>query len=218
MSERFVITVNRQFASHGREIAKRLSEILGVPCYDGELIQEAAEELSIPEHVVEQEEETAVRQPQLATRIPFAMARNSSSTQDDIFEVQAEFMKRVVKKGSCVVVGRCSDYILSDEPNALHIYIFAEYKARLQYCIDVLERSEEGARRTLREVDAMRDSYSMQYSGYLAEDKEYKDILIDSNTMGVEKTAQYLAIAARMKFGLDENFKPVQKNESGEEK
>ena len=43
--DRFVITVNRQFASHGREIAKRLSEILGVPCYDGEMIQEAAEEI-----------------------------------------------------------------------------------------------------------------------------------------------------------------------------
>ena len=200
--DRFVITVNRQFASHGREIAKRLSEILGVPCYDGEMIQEAAEELSIPEDVVEREEETAVRQPQPATRIPFAMARNSSNTQNEIFEVQSEFMKRVVKKGSCVVVGRCSDYILSEEENALHIYIFAEYKARLQYCMEVLGRTEEDSRKALREIDEMRDSYSLEYSGYLAEDKEYKDILIDSNTMGVEATAQYLAVAARMKFGL----------------
>lgn len=87
--------------------------------------------------MVEREEETAIRQPQLATRIPFAMARNSSNTQDEIFEVQSEFMKRVVKRGSCVIVGRCSDYILADEENALHIYIFAEYKARLKYCTEV---------------------------------------------------------------------------------
>lgn len=80
--DRFVITVNRQFACHGREIAKRLSEILGVPCYDGEMIQEAAEELSIPENVVEQEEETAVRQPELITMIPFAMGKSSSHTQE----------------------------------------------------------------------------------------------------------------------------------------
>ena len=172
--DRFVITVNRQFASHGREIAKRLSEILGVPCYDGEMIQEAAEELSIPEDVVEREEETAVRQPQPATRIPFVMTRNSSNTQNEIFEVQSEFMKRVVKKGSCVVVGRCSDYILSEEENALHIYIFAEYKARLKYCMEVLGRTEEDSRKALREIDEMRDSYSLEYSGYLAEDKEYK--------------------------------------------
>ena len=92
-------------------------------------------------------------------------------------------MKRVVKKGSCVVVGRCSDYILSEEENALHIYIFAEYKARLQYCMEVLGRTEEDSRKALREIDEMRDSYSLEYSGYLAEDKQYKDILIDSNTM-----------------------------------
>lgn len=178
------------------------AEILGVPCYDAEMIPETAEELSIPEAVVEREEETAVRQPQMATRIPFAMGKNSSTTQDDIFEVQSEFMKRVVKNGSCVIVGLCSDYILSDEENDLHIYIFAEYKARLKYCMEVLGRTEEDSRRALREIDDMRDSYSMQYSGYLAEDKEYKDILIDSNTMGVEATAQYLAVAARMKFAL----------------
>lgn len=203
MDDRYVITVNRQFASHGREIAKRLSEILGIPCYDGEMIEEAAEELHIPEDEIERAEETAVRQPNFFTRVPFALGRGSTTTQDDIFEVQAEFMKRVVKKGSCVVVGRCSDYILFDEPRALHIYIFAEYKARLKYVMEVLERSEEGAKRTLRIVDEKRDAYSMEYSGYLAEDKEYKDILIDSNTLGVEKTAQYLAMAAKLKFGLD---------------
>lgn len=84
-----------------------------------------------------------------------------------------------MKKGSCVIVGRCSDHIVSEAPNVLYIYIFAEYKARRQYCMEVLGKIEAETRRTLREVGEMRDSYSMEYSGYLAEDKEYKDILIN---------------------------------------
>ena len=69
--------------------------------------------------------------------------------------------------------------------------------------MDVLGCTAQESRKKLREVDELRDSYSIHYSGYLAEDKEYKDIIIDSNTLGVEKTAQYLAIAAKMKFGLE---------------
>lgn len=201
--EKFVITVNRQFASRGREIAGRLSEILNVPCYDEELIEEVAEELELPEEYVEENEETAVRKPVPVTRIPIALGKGSSNTQDEIFEAQAAFMRKIVQEESCVIVGRCSDYILSEHKNALHVYIFAEYKARLEYCMKVLGCSAAESRRKLREVDELRDSYSIHYSGYLAEDKEYKDIIIDSNTMGVEKTAQYLAIAAKMKFGLE---------------
>lgn len=198
-----MITVNRQFASRGREIAGRLSEILNVPCYDEELIEEVAEELELPEEYVEENEETAVRKPVPVTRIPIALGKGSSNTQDEIFEAQAAFMRKIVQEESCVIVGRCSDYILSEHKNALHVYIFAEYKARLEYCMKVLGCSAAESRRKLREVDELRDSYSIHYSGYLAEDKEYKDIIIDSNTMGVEKTAQYLAIAAKMKFGLE---------------
>lgn len=201
--EKFVITVNRQYASRGREIARRLSEILEVPCYDEELIEEAARGLELPEEYVEEEEETAVRKPMPVTRIPIILGKGSSNTQDEIFEAQAAFMRKIVQEESCVIVGRCSDYILSEHKNALHLYIFAEYKARLEYCMKVLGCSASEGRRKLREVDELRDSYSIHYSGYLAEDKEYKDIIIDSNTLGVEKTAQYLAVAARMKFGLE---------------
>ena len=200
--ENFVITVNRQYASRGREVARRLSELLNVRCYDEELIEEAAEELELPEEVVGTEEETAIRKPLPITRIPILLGKGSSHTQDDIFEAQASFMRKIVKEESCIIVGRCSDYILSDHKNALHIYIFAEYKARLKYCMEALGCTALESLKKLREVDELRDSYSIQYSGYLAEDKEYKDILIDSNTMGVEKTAQFLAIAAKMKFGL----------------
>lgn len=201
--EKFVITVNRQFASRGREIARRLSEILNVRCYDEELIEEIAEELELPEEYVGEKEETAVRKPVPVTRIPIILGKGSSNTQDEIFEAQAKFMRKIVQEESCVIVGRCSDYILSEHKNALHIYIFAEYKARLEYCMKVLGCSAAESRRKLREVDELRDSYSLHYSGYLAEEKEYKDIIIDSNTLGVEKTAQYLAIAAKMKFGLE---------------
>ena len=117
--ENFVITVNRQYASRGREVARRLSELLNIRCYDEELIEEAAEELELPEEIVGTEEETAVRKPLPVTRIPIILGKGSSHTQDDIFDAQASFMNKIVKEESCIIVGRCSDYILSDHKNAL---------------------------------------------------------------------------------------------------
>ena len=76
--ENFVITVNRQYASRGREVARRLSELLNVPCYDEELIEEAAEELELSEEYVGEEEETAVRKPVPVTRIPIILGKGSS--------------------------------------------------------------------------------------------------------------------------------------------
>lgn len=201
--EKFVITVNRQFGSYGRVIARKMSEILNIPCYDSELIEEVAEELDMTTNEIEKGEEKAVPFTENNFNTFFTLGKKSTEKQDKIFEAQKKYILDVVKNGSCIVVGRCSDYILLEEKNALHIYIFATYEARLKYCKDVLKLEEREAVRVLREVDILRDSYQLQYAGYLSDEKEHKDIIIDSNTLGIDETAKLLAEAAKFKFSLN---------------
>ena len=164
-------------------------------------MDQAAKKLKLPVSVINQEEEKAAK-PEISpfSRMMFPLGKGTSSTQDSIFEAQKNIIEFLAEKHSCIIVGRCSDFILGDEKNSMHIYIYASYEARLKHCTEDLGMEEAEARRMIKSVDEARNSYHMQYAGYLPDDKRFKDILIDSSLFGVEGTAEFLAEAVRKKF------------------
>lgn len=199
--DKYVVTITRQFGSLGRPIAKRMSEILGIEYYDRDIVDQAAEKLKLPVSVINQEEEKAAKQSvNPFSRMQFPLGRGTNATQDKIFEAQENIIKFLAEKDNCIIVGRCSDFILSEVERSMHIYIYASYEARLKHCIEDLHMDEAEARRMMKCVDEARDSYHMQYAGYLPDDKRHKDILIDSSLFGVDGTAQFLADAVKRKF------------------
>ena len=201
--ENYVVTITRQFGSLGRPIAKRMSELLGIEYFDRDIVDQAAEKLKLPVSVVDQEEERASKQVASPfSRMMFPLGKGTTNTQNKIFEAQENIIKFLAEKNNCIIVGRCADFILSDVENSMHIYIYASYEARLKHCIEDLNMDEAAARRMIKSVDEARDSYHMQYAGYLPDDKRHKDILIDSSLFGVEGTAEYLAEAVKKKFCL----------------
>lgn len=203
--EKYVVTITRQFGSLGRPIARKMSDILGIEYYDRDIVDQAAKKLQLPVSVVDQEEERAVKQSvNPFSRMMFPLGKGTSNTQDKIFEAQKNIIQFLAEKDNCIIVGRCSDFILSEVENSIHVYIYASYEARLKHCTTELGMEEAEARRMIKSVDAARDSYHMQYAGYLPDDKRHKDIMIDSSLFGVEGTAQFLAEAVRKKFGVGE--------------
>ena len=199
--EHFVVSITRQFGSLGRPIARQMSEILGIDYYDRDIVDQAAKKLKLPISVVDQEEEKAVKQAvNPFSRMIFPLGKGTSNTQDKIFDTQRNIIQFLSENNNCIIVGRCSDFILSDVKNSLHIYIYASYEARLEHCIKDLGLEEQEARRMIKSVDEARNSYHMQYAGYLPDDKRYKDILIDSSFFGEKGTAEFLAEAVKKKF------------------
>lgn len=199
---RYVITITRQFGSMGRPIARRMAEMLGIEYYDRDLVDQAAEKLNLPVSVINEVEEKANS---LAKNPFFRMASplgsGTTATQDKIFEAQQNIIKFLAEKETCVIVGRCADFTLSEMENAIHIYIYASYEARLEHCIKDLGMEEDEARRMMAAVDKARESYHMNFTGYAPDDKCHKDILIDSSLLGVEGTAEYLVELVKKKFG-----------------
>ena len=199
---KYVVTITRQFGSLGRPIAKRMSEILDIGYYDRDLVDEAAKKLKLPVSVVDKEEESAKKVPlNPFTRMKYPLGKGTSDTQDAIFEAQQNIIQFLAEKETCIIVGRCSDFILEEMKNAMHMYIDAPYEVRVQQSVDNLKMDIQEARQMIVDVDEARDSYHMHYAGYLPDDKNHKDIMIDSSFLGVEKTAQFLAEAVRRKFG-----------------
>ncbi len=197
----YVVTITRQFGSLGRPIAKKMSEILGIEYYDRDIVDQAAEKLKLPVSVINQEEEKAVKQAvNPFSKMMFPLGKGTNAVQDDIFDAQKNIIEFLAEKDSCIIVGRCSDFILSEMENSIHIYIYASYEARLAHCIHDLGLEEDEARKMIKSVDEARDSYHMQYAGFLPDDKRHKDIMIDSSLFGVEGTAAFLADAIKRKM------------------
>ncbi len=200
----YTVTITRQFGSLGRPIARKMAELLEIEYYDRDIVEKAAERLNLPVSVVDDREESAkTAEGSRFFSMMFPLGRETSEVQNKIFEAQQNIIKFVSEKHPCVIVGRCSDYALQNTPNCVHVYIYSSYENRLENCVKDLDLTVEEAKRMIREVDKARESYHLNYAGYRPEDPAYKDIMIDSSLLGVDKTAEYLAQLIKLKFTSD---------------
>jgi len=188
--EKFTITITREFGSLGRSIARELSQILGVEFYDRDIVEEVANKLNLPVSTVSNEEEKS-RHSFLPRMFP--LGTDEEYMQDIIFDVQKDIILNLAKKSSCILVGRCSDFLLEKEKNNINIFIYASYEKRLQNCVDALGMTEAEARRMILSVDKARNAYHKKYAGYLPGDPEHKQLMIDSSLLGVTGTAKLIA-------------------------
>ena len=188
--EKFTITITREFGSLGRSIARELSQILGVEFYDRDIVEEVANKLNLPVSTVSNEEEKS-RHSFLPRMFP--LGTDEEYMQDIIFDVQKDIILNLAKKSSCILVGRCSDFLLEKEKNNINIFIYASYEKRLQNCVDTLGMTESEAKRMILSVDRARNAYHKKYAGYLPGDPEHKQLMIDSSLLGVTGTAKLIA-------------------------
>ena len=131
----------------------------------------------------------------------FPLGTESPERQRAIFDVQSRIISDLAAKESCIIVGRCADFVLADEPNAVHVYIYASYADRLANCVGALGMEKTEAKRMIAEVDKARMAYHKYFAKYAPGDPEHKHIIINSALLEVEGTAQALATIVREKFG-----------------
>ena len=132
MKNDVIITISRQFASGGRTIAKRLAEELGIPYYDKEIITLAAKESGYNEEFFENAEEKANNK--FMYYLSSGLGNVSSwgtdiALDDKLFLIQADVIRSVAAKGSCIIVGRCADYVLANHPDCINIFIYILHPA-----------------------------------------------------------------------------------------
>ncbi len=197
MEKQYIITIVREFGSMGRPIARRLSELLGIEFYDRDIVEETARKMNLPVSVVSINEEN---QGSAYSRMRFPLGKSSREKQDEIFRVQSEIIRSLAKRESCVIVGRCSDYIFRDFENRLSICVYAPFEKRIENCVSSLGMDEETAMQMTVEVDKARRKYHKRYANYSPEDIKNKNLLIDSSFFGIEGTARLIAEIAKSKF------------------
>lgn len=190
----YVITISRQFGSMGRPIAKELSERLGIPFYDRDIVEETSKRMGLPVSVVSDKEEGSNF---INLRYLYPLGMAVPSMRDEIFLIQQNIIMDLAEKGPCILVGRCADSILAGRENLLSIYIYASREKRFENCIRYLEMDEATADKMISGVDHSRMLYHKRYCrGYQGE-LSGKDIAFNSGTFGVEGSAQLLETMIR---------------------
>lgn len=197
--EKYVVTISREFASLGRTIAQRLSEKLEIPFWDRDIVEATAKRMGHTVSTISEEEERAKNA--VFLRKKYRMSLATYSINDEIFETEKSIILDEASRESCIIVGRCSDYILRDLPNHLSVYIYAPYKERLKNCVDTLMMDEKTAKKMIREVDAARSHYRQKYCPEITSDIDCRHLMLDSSRFGVEGTAEIIAQVVHQRWG-----------------
>lgn len=198
MSEQYIITISREFGRLGRSIARRMSEILGIMYYDRDIVEEVSKQLQLPVPIISDVEERA---PSSYFSMRFPLGNMTSDLQNKVFRAQQDIITELADRESCIIVGRCADYVLREKKNLMRVYIYTSYENKYDNCVNNLSMTPREAKKMIRDVDQARIAYHMRYAGYMPD--ENKDIQIDSAFLGVEGTAWYLSQAAKHRFGVE---------------
>ncbi|APM39530.1 AAA family ATPase [Clostridium kluyveri] len=196
--DKYYITINRQFGSLGRPIAREISSTLGIEYYDRDIVEATSRKLNLPVSTISRHEETSFKSNFF--NMLFPLGDSSKNNQDKIFDAERQIILNLADKESCIIVGRCADFILRDHKNCMNIFIYAPKEARFENCVKILKMESEEARKMIAEVDKARDNYYRNYAGYSLEDIKHKHIMIDSSLLGVHGTAEILVEIIKKRF------------------
>jgi cytidylate kinase len=207
MMKNYIITIARGFGSGGKEIAKGLSAELGISWYDRELLEIASEKTGLNIGVFQQVDEklrnnsllSALKTVQGAYKI--APEENEFVADENLFFIQAEIIAALAITESCVIVGRCADYILQAMPNVINIYIEAPREYCVKSVISSMNVSEKEAHRLIRKTDAYRANYYRYYTrGRDWRNPIHYDMTLNSAKIGRENCVKIIKAYAQIKF------------------
>lgn len=204
MDKNIVISIGRQFGAGGRRVGQALAKELGIAYYDKELIMEAAKEFGFaPVFFEENDEKSASFSGNVLQWVESFMTNGMGSknylSQDTLFEMQSEVVRKVAEKHSCVIVGRCSDYVLRNNPNCVSVFLHSSDSDRVQRIQERSELTEEEAIAKMRMEDKKRAAYYNFYSSKTWGASSTYTLSIDVSSIGVEKTVQLIIFYLRQR-------------------
>lgn len=198
MDKHFIITIGREFGSGGREIGMALAEKLNVKCYDKELLALAAQESGISEDLFKSHDEKPTNSFLYSLVMDtYSMGYSTSSYMDmpinqKVFMAQYDAIKKLAETESCVIVGRCADYALKNNPDRVSVFIKADINDKIKRIMRVYNLSEDKAKDMIIKTNKKRSNYYNFYTNQKWADSRCYDLCIDSSELGIDGTIELI--------------------------
>lgn len=189
--EKKIITISREFGAGGRTVGHMVADKLGIPFYDGKLVEDIAKESGFAPKFVEEHSEHSPS----GSVFSYAFApqgvpgiMNGLSTADYLWNAQCNVILELAEKGPCVIVGRNADYILKDRPDALHVYLSADSAFRAKRIVELYgEREGKSPEARLNEKDKRRRVNYQHYTGRTWGQSQNYHICLNSGILGIDQ-------------------------------
>ena len=185
-----IITISREFGSGGRTIGRKVAEKLGIPCYDAELIQKIAQGSGFDADYIREAGEYTP-----GGFLSSALSNRSfgPTNEDYLWKIQYNVISDLAEKGSCVIVGRCADYILKDKADCLTVFIHADMAFRANRIVSVYGQREESPEERLKDKDKRRAAYHRFYTNMKWGQAKNYHLCLDSGVLGIDKCVETIA-------------------------
>lgn len=197
MDKHLIINVGRQIGSGGRAVAKLLAQAFGAQFYDREILELAARESGFaPEFFEKNDEHKGFLRSLFNLHAPnmgSSTFYTSDFSQEGLFKLQSDAIRKAAEEADCVFVGRCADYVLRDNPACFNVFITASMDFRINHVCERHGCSRDEARRMIEKGEQERASYYNYYTGKRWGHAESYHLCVDASLLGVEATARYIA-------------------------
>jgi cytidylate kinase len=186
--DKYIITISREFGSGGRLIGEKLAARLGVEFYDKSIIQLAAERSGLSYKFIEQNEDNVTNSLlfNISAATSFAQAATYFDTpvNDKAYIAQSEVI-RELSKNSCIIVGRCADYILRDDPALVRIFVTADLDDRVRRAVEEYNMPSVTAAEKIKKLDKNRANYYKYYTGQPWGSIRNYDLILNTSFTGI---------------------------------
>ena len=194
LNHHIVITIAREYGSGGRYVGRLIADKLGIKFYDKDFIEKLAQETGLSEEYIEENEQKMGKFSNFNNG--YYIGLNNS---DDLFLKESELIKELADKESSVIIGRCADFILKDRKDVLKVFIYSNMEDKVKRATEIYGFDKIKAEKEIKRIDKLRSNHYKHYTEKEWKDYSNYDICINSDKLGVEKSAELICNMVREK-------------------
>ena len=210
---KLIVAIGREYGSGGREIGEKLANRLGIKFFDKELLTLVAKESGYCEEILQKNDEQPTNS-FLYSLVMDTYASNGYAASNHftelplnhkVFLAQFDVTKNLAQRESCVIVGRCADYALADNPDCFSVFIHSRMDFRVkrvrEYNPEKVFKDDNKVMDFINKIDRKRANYYNYYSNKKWADARSYDLCVDSSILGIDKTVDFITEYAKMRYG-----------------
>lgn len=194
LNRHVVITIAREYGSGGRYVGRLIADKLGIKFYDKDFIEKLAQETGLSEEYIEENEQKMTRLSNFNNG--YYIGLNNS---DELFLKESELIKDLADKESSVIIGRCADFILKDREDVFKVFIYSDMKDKVKRATEIYGFDKAKAEKEIKRIDKLRSNHYKHYTEREWKDYSNYDVCMNSDKLGVEKSAELICEMVREK-------------------
>lgn len=205
--ENYVITIARQFGSGGKTVGENLARELGIPCYGREILRMASDESGISEELFNANDEKiksgllSGRSVNIYSGQLISPDKKNFVSPENLFYYQAKIIKDLAERESCIIIGRCADFVLKDYDNAVSVFVHAPKDFCLEMAAERVALTDRELEKFVEKTDRGRGAFYRYYTGREWEDARHYDLCLDSSKLGFGGTGEAIKAYLKVRFG-----------------